>query len=462
MQHNGRLDITNKRILKFYENNPGIDFQSVNLIFIDLFEKLLLNGTEAVVHNQLLESISEIKREVGALKDKNGEMLAQTLVRFVEVKNEYMADFQKIMQTNTHDQIAPLLEKNNCFLMEKTTNLIREILPQTNSQIMDTLTSFSTTIHNDTKQLANSSDQQSIKDFITNFELKSTMMMQPVYSYISASEERTNTNIKDGQSKLMSEMSEALAKFTENQHSQQNNDKKLSAVLTKIYSSSEVQTKQPDGLIVLRRQGRPNILIENHDIETNVTVEEVQSFTLSVDDHNCNGIFISQQSGISTKKNYHIEIHNNNILVYVHTAQYEPSRIEAAVDIIDQLSNKIRQFKHSGGDDCTVPKDIMDSINNEYQLFISQKNAVFEVFKESQKKVLAQVDEIRFPALDKFLATKYSAPIQKPGLKCDLCKSFSANNLKALAAHKRGCIRKLGKPVSTMIPAPITPIATSA
>jgi hypothetical protein len=315
---------------------------------------------------------------------------------------------------------------------------------------MDTLTSFSTTIHNDTKQLANSSDQQSIKDFIANFELKSTMMMQPVYSYISASEERTNTNIKDGQAKLMSEMSEALSKFTENQHSQQNNDKKLSSVLTKIYSSSEVQTKNnAGGLIVLKRQGRPNILIENRDIETNVTIEEVQSFTLSVDDHNCNGIFISQHSGISTKKNYHIEIHNNNILVYVHTAQYEPSRIEAAVDIIDQLSNKIRQFKHSGGDDCTVPKDIMDAINNEYQLFISQKNAVIEVFKESQKKVLAQVDEIRFPALDKFLATKYSAPIQKPGLKCDLCKSFSANNLKALAAHKRGCIRKLGKPTTT-------------
>jgi hypothetical protein len=385
-----------------------------------------------------------------SVSSKNSEMLAQTLSRFIEVKNEYMADFQRIMQTNTHDQIAPLLEKNNCFLMEKTTNLIHEILPQSNSQIMDTLTSFSTTIHNDTKQLANSSDQQSIKDFIANFELKSTMMMQPVYSYISASEERTNTNIKDGQAKLMSEMSEALSKFTENQHSQQNNDKKLSSVLTKIYSSSEVQTKNnAGGLIVLKRQGRPNILIENRDIETNVTIEEVQSFTLSVDDHNCNGIFISQQSGISTKKNYHIEIHNNNILVYVHTAQYEPSRIEAAVDIIDQLSNKIRQFKHSGGDDCTVPKDIMDAINNEYQLFISQKNAVIEVFKESQKKVLAQVDEIRFPALDKFLATKYSAPIQKPGLKCDLCKSFSANNLKALAAHKRGCIRKLGKPTTT-------------
>jgi len=80
--------------------------------------------------------------------------------------------------------------------------------------------------------------------------------------------------------------------------------------------------------------------------------------------------------------------------------------------------------------------------NNEYQLFLSQKNALFEVFKESQKKVFAQIDEIRFPSLDKFLSTKYAAPIQKPGLKCDLCKLFNANNLKALAAHKRGCARK--------------------
>ena len=102
---------------------------------------------------------------------------------------------------------------------------------------------------------------------------------------------------------------------------------------------------------------------------------------------------------------------------------------------------KLRQFK-TANDDCSVPKDILDTINNEYQLFLSQKNALFEVFKESQKKVFAQIDEIRFPSLDKFLSTKYAAPIQKPGLKCDLCKLFNANNLKALAAHKRGCARK--------------------
>jgi hypothetical protein len=79
-------------------------------------------------------------------------------------------------------------------------------------------------------------------------------------------------------------------------------------------------------------------------------------------------------------------------------------------------------------------------------MFIAQKTAVIDVFKESQKKVLAQIDEIRFPCLDRYLSTKYSAPIVKSGLKCDLCKSYNANNLKALAAHKRGCSRKHNVP----------------
>ena len=84
----------------------------------------------------------------------------------------------------------------------------------------------------------------------------------------------------------------------------------------------------------------------------------------------------------------------------------------------------------------------MDSINNEYHTFMTQKNALVELLKEHQKRVVSQIDELRFPSLDKYLSSKYLVPIAKPGLKCDLCKLYSANNLKALAAHKRGCARK--------------------
>lgn len=460
------LEITNKRILKFYESNPSIDFQTINLVFIDLFEKLALNGQENVIGSQLLTTVADFKDELTTFKTFITSTHADLLTKTVSnLKSDYVKEIHQIVQTNTHDQIAPLLEKNNSFLMEKTSNIIHEILPNNHAHISQILNEFATTINNDTQQFIKSTDHHaSIKDFINNFEIKSSMIMQPIYSYISASEERTNANIKEGHLKVISEFTDVLNKFKQEQTSQPFIDKHLTTVLTKLYSSSEVQTKNnAGGLIVLKRQGRPNIIIENRDTDSNIATEDIQSFTLSVDDQNCNGIFLSQQSGISTKKNYQIEIHNNNIMVFVHCVEYNPARIAAAVDIIDQLYNKMRQFRNSGGDDCSIPKDVMDTINNEYQMFLSQKNAVIEVFKESQKKVLAQVDEIRFPALDKFLSTKYTAPIQKPGLKCDLCKSFSANNLKALAAHKRGCIRKQTKPTlncSTAAVAVVTPVAT--
>ena len=374
------LELSNQRVCKFYEDNPSISFEAVNLMIIDLFEKALLSDKENITNHR-----------------------------------------------------KPL-----------------------------------TTLFND-----ENASNNSIHDFMDNFEKKSSTMIQnvqqPIYSFICASEERINSNlnlIKDGnatiqtaQTKFMTDLGDILQKFNQN-NTEQNNAKNLSGVLTKMYNSAEVhnpnKTPNSNGLILLKRIRKSNILIDNKNSEENVTNDEVQVFLSSIDEQNCNGIFISQQSGISGKKNYQIELHNNNIIVYVHHGDYQPAKIEVAVDIIDQLSAKMRQFKHQTEDDCTIPKEMLDTINNEYQLFLSQKNAVVDVFKESQKKVLSQIDEIRFPTLDKYLATKYSAPIQKPGLKCELCKSFSANNLKALAAHKRGCIRKQQpSPINVNISVPV-------
>lgn len=372
-----RLEITDERIKKFYENNPQIDFQAVNIIFINLFEKLMNNMSETLndtIQSELVYSMTDIKQSIVSLKDTvssmDKEVMSKMFSKFTDVKTDYINDIKQIVENHSLVKILPIIE-NNTLLQVNDHNIV--------------------------------------------------------------------------QNKFINELSDILNKFHNNKFFNKNNEKQISNIITKLYPSSEVHTptkNNSNGLIILKRQGKPNLLIDNRDIESNISIEEIQSFALNIDEYNCNGIFISQNSGISTKKNYQIEIHNHNIIVYVHEAEYNPSKIEAAIDIIDQLFNKMRQLKFTGIDDFTIPKDVMDSINNEYQLFISQKNAVIEVFKESQKKVLAQVDEIRFPSLDKFLSTKYSTPIQKAGLKCDLCKSYSANNLKALAAHKRGCIRK--------------------
>jgi hypothetical protein len=76
-----------------------------------------------------------------------------------------------------------------------------------------------------------------------------------------------------------------------------------------------------------------------------------------------------------------------------------------------------------------------------------QKETIITGFKEQQKRLLSQLDDLRFSTLDKYLSTRYSS-CKKQGYNCDLCNNFSVGTLKGLAAHKRGCARKI-LPVSS-------------
>ena len=167
--------------------------------------------------------------------------------------------------------------------------------------------------------------------------------------------------------------------------------------------------------ILLKRLRKSNIIIKNFNQDTNIGCDDISLFLQTVDDNSCHGIVLSQLSGISTKKNYQIDIHNNRIVVYVHKAEYCPSKVQVAVDIIDTLLSRLAQYQGKTENEYSIPKDILDMINNDYQTFLSQKSAIAEVFKEHQKKVLSQIDELKLPALDRFLSTKYMAPIPKPG-----------------------------------------------
>lgn len=327
-----KLETVNSRICAFYENNPSIDFESINLLVIDLLEKLLMsNNIHTPIHSQILSnllqnsnSINDIKSNVSAIKD---------------VMNDI----------NT---------ENNSKIINEIGDLLFKTRP----------------------------------DSPTNID---------------------NTNL-------------------------------LSIVLNKVFNTSEIlplKEYSDSHIFLMKRFQKPKILIETKDTEFNISCDEISGFVKIIEEKNSNGIFISQKSGISSKTNYHIDYCRGNVIVFIHNGDYCHEKIKMAVDIIDNLSLKLKELNISN-DDNTIPKSILDDINKEYQLFISQKEAVINLYKDCQKKVLSQIDEIRFPCLDKYLSTKYTNPTQKPGFKCDLCKCFNANNLKALAAHKRGCSRK--------------------
>jgi hypothetical protein len=152
------------------------------------------------------------------------------------------------------------------------------------------------------------------------------------------------------------------------------------------------------------------------------------------------GIFTSQYSGIAFKQNFQIDINKGNVLVYIQHCEYSSDKIRIAVDIIDNLSVKLQDL-NMDNENNTISKEVLDDINIEYQAFIHQKEMMLTLLKDYNKKMTAQIEDIKLPCLDKYLSHKY-AYVKTNCFVCDLCNIFNATTKQSLSAHKRGCVKK--------------------
>ena len=113
--------------------------------------------------------------------------------------------------------------------------------------------------------------------------------------------------------------------------------------------------------------------------------------------------------------------------------------MKLAINIIDHLGpiikNKTNDYEES------ISSEILFQINKEYQELASQKLNLISSIKKTQQDLIQQVQKMDMPSLTNYLDNKF-ANTGKIGFKCDLCNNFIGKNAKALAAHKRGCIKK--------------------
>jgi len=432
----------------FYSRNPNLSFEAINIAILQFLENAYPLYADDKENAHSLQNIHSVN-----FNDQ-----------FAVMKRELLNEFERVIHSpdvNVHS----LLEKTHNSLIEKTSYLINTSLPKYNSQQSNTIIESVQEIHKSLKQdyarISTTMDNNNIKEFVQNFDLKLSMLMQnlqqPIHSSITNMEDRLcckintiynevgtiHNRIQDNVVKIITDKIAVIAQTVPNSPSGRNTPTSIKSVLTPLFPSAEINSDKTDSTIyTLKRTQKPTILLKSIDSEDNIDTDIITDYLTHAEDSNCNGILLSHISGISTKKNFEIEIHNQRIFVYLHNVDFNGHVIATAVDIIDSLSNKLSQYIGKKDETMTIPKDIMDSINNEYHTFITQKLAIIDMLKEQQKQLISQLDEFKFPMLDKYLSTHYIIPVSKPGLKCELCKVYSANNLKALAAHKRGCARK--------------------
>ena len=463
-----KIIVKNKRLVSFYSENPSINFEAVNLLFLDLIEKLTLdmNSTmTSTINSQILSSVNELKQDNKSIHS-NIKLLSSELnnsinSKFQDSKREYIEETKHIIFNNfsqNNDFISNLLIQNTSQLVDKTTLLLNDIIPKSNEtqyrQLESSMTVFQKSMEEDTKKLLNAVDKEdSLDKFYNVFETKSNnLLLQPLYSFINATEERINKNVSSindsnnisSHEKIFTDLSDFLGKYRNSSYKGQFGENQLETVLNQLYPTGEIlnTTGTPASCdFRVNRQDLPTILFETKNYDRNVTIDEVKKFIRDIDQQKCHGIFLSQHSGITSKQNYQIDIKGSNILVYVHNVDYCPNTIKIAADIIDSLSDKLSEIEDSN-EIISIPQEVLDDINKEYATFIERKSKIIEYSKEFIKKLSTDVDDIKFPSLSKYLSMKCGSILNDETITCDICHQFKANSNKALAAHKRACKRK--------------------
>src|SRR6056300_300242 len=319
-----RIIITDKNVCSFYKEHPYIDVNSVNRLCVELLNSAINNNDISITntfHQKILSEISESNRVVSQLQDTIASIKSDNLHSFItemtDIKDDYIDELKTLVITETTDKITKIMEANNANLLNKTVDVIRNIIPNINAkqfeEINRSLYSFQKAISNDTQNLLKSVDTQSLKEYMNNFEIKSSLMLkniqQPIISFITSSEERINNNVNSVKENI-SNMDEMHKTFTNNITSIINNhqntkikqdisNKHFISFLTKSFGSADISSKlfgMNNPTIIMKRQSNPTILIQNYELDTNVCVDEMSSFMNVLSDENTCGILISQYS----------------------------------------------------------------------------------------------------------------------------------------------------------------------
>ena len=445
------LTLTNKRVYDFYKKNDTISFETMNLLFLDFIEKLNGDLTQTINTSANLEVLSIVKdlsSQVFNLNNNVSSMSSSISLKFHETNKDYLNNIKLLLESSSSynsDKMSSIMDKNNELFFNK----IAEAIPKNNDSLLIKLeTNLKEVKQSIFQELTKrETNPEAIREYLSSLDLRLQTLQNPILSFIGANQEQLISNLNvikeknsvdnEKQDRVLTELEEFLNKYKSNvTYKGQYSENMLQGVLNKMFPSMEIVNTtglKASGDFIMKRDNLPYILFENKNYEANVNLEEIKKFLRDVNEQRCNGILMSQNSGIVCKPDFFIEIHDGRVLVYLHNVEYSNEKIKVAVNIIDHLSSKLGEMDVKDGNN--IDKDILDNINTQYQTFLNQRAFIVETCKTFHKNVISQIDNLKMPDLGIYLGSKY-ASIQNQEFVCDECGSCFSKKA-SLASHKK-------------------------
>ncbi len=443
------IQLTHPRIISFYETHTHVNPEDIQLQVIDLLEKNAINCS--IVNN--VYQINELRASLNRFSETIQLINKTVLDAFLTAKTQYVLEYNTSSdvqsQLNNHQLFAAKIQSAVFSVVHEPT--LKTKYPAIYDKLVQLTKQFVRVM--ESNMLASISVPAKYRqEYMAIFETNAGHMVQSIHTIFTdfaASKETTcNTIINslssnaEGAMTSFSRIQYELTDFVRNTVPSGNTAQSAELNIHRAFPTASNIYSIDDNTVVICREGVPDIHITSFaHKDRNVNADEIKSAAKQFSLVNANGIIMSQNTGISGKQNYHIDIQNHHVIIYIHCAQHSTEKMQLAVDMIDSVYGKLGEIISSPEYRESIPKETLNDINREYQQFIVQKETFAQLVKDTHRKMSAQLDDFRFPSLDRFLSTRYSL-CKKQEYTCDLCGTFNVPTLKGLAAHKRGCQRK--------------------
>ena len=447
---NTTLMCKSAKVWAFYHEHPEIDFEKMNIMFTDIIVSIMHTTNPENNNNissQILNGIANIQSQ---LTSHQVEYDKQLFLKLTQFKKEYIDDLKMILSSNIADKIAPLIKDSNGTILDKTQLLLSELVPKNNEnlsrQINENIKSFCTSITEEISKTSKTNgeplSQSSMDDFIKTIDAKFSNVIDSTRKMVDSNKDANLSqfsSITSSQNALLSEVKDVLKRMENSSSKGKMSENIVLNILRGLFPSAEVEyvgSQKESGDIMIHRKDKQKILVENKCYESRqVTSDQVKKFIHDVDTQNCSGLFLSQEGGIVNKENFEINIHNRNVLLYIHNVNYDPEIIKIGIDIIDSFKTKLDEITLT--DDYPISKDTLEEINKEYQLFVEQKLNQLKMVKEFSQKMIKNIEGLQLPSLEKMLSSRFGY-VNSGKFVCEKCNYIGKNPL-ALSVHKRSC-----------------------
>lgn len=204
--------------------------------------------------------------------------------------------------------------------------------------------------------------------------------------------------------------------------------------LIKAFPSSDVTntSQTPNcGDIMIKKEGKPDILIDSKNFQTNVPKIDLEKFYRDCELNNCSGILCNVNSGIANKEHFQVDIQDSRIYVYIANHEFDNTFFQLAVKIIYHIHEIIKNNKTNI---IEIDKELFERIKIEFNFY----NQSFKQHLNIIKQNITSLEQLTMNQLEQFFKRSNFNDL-KP-FSCSSCGAGygSAKTLKKHMSDKHG------------------------